>query len=125
MCCVYLFGVIVAIFDYSIITKIAEKFNIVNDKVENKRNAQILVTKKELEDLIAELENLKRRHLMIELLSTTITVNLVALISFIVLCCTISNILNLISFKKLLKQILDEKEKESKQESDKCDSDCL
>ena len=56
---------------------------------------------------------------MIELLSTTITVNLVALISFIVLCCTISNILNLISFKKLLKQILDEKEKESKQESDK------
>ena len=49
---------------------------------------------------------------MIELLSTTITVNLVALISFIVLCCTISNILNLISFKKLLKQILDEKEKE-------------
>ena len=62
---------------------------------------------------------------MIELLSTTITVNLVALTSFIVLCCTISNILNLISFKKLLKQILDEKEKESKQESDKCDSDCL
>ena len=60
---------------------------------------------------------------MIELLSTTITVNLVALISFIVLCCTISNILNLISFKKLLKQILDEKE--SKQESDKCDSNCL
>jgi hypothetical protein len=56
----YLFGVIVAIFDYSIITKIAEKFNIVNDKVENKRNAQILVTKKELEDLIAELENLKK-----------------------------------------------------------------
>lgn len=62
---------------------------------------------------------------MIELLSTTITVNLVALISFIILCCTISNILNLISFKKLLKQILDEKEKESKQESDKCDSNCL
>ena len=59
---------------------------------------------------------------MIELLSTTITVNL---ISFIVLCCTISNILNLLSFKKLLKQILDEKEKESKQESDKCDSNCL
>jgi hypothetical protein len=56
----YLFGVTVAIFDYSIITKIAEKFNIVNDKVENKRNAQILVTKKELEDLIAELENLKK-----------------------------------------------------------------
>ena len=28
-------------------------------------------------------------------------------------------------FKKLLKQILDEKEKESKQESDKCDSDGL
>lgn len=48
---------------------------------------------------------------MIELLSTTITVNLVALISFIVLCCTISNILNLLSFKKLLKQILDEKKK--------------
>lgn len=62
---------------------------------------------------------------MIELLSTTITVNLAALISFIVLCCTISNILNLLSFKKLLKQILDEKEKESKQESDKCDSNCL
>ena len=62
---------------------------------------------------------------MIELLSTRSTVNFVALISFIVLCCTISNILNLISFKKLLKQILDEKEKESKQESDKCDSDCL
>lgn len=62
---------------------------------------------------------------MIELLSTTITANLVALISFIVLCCTISNILNLLSFKKLLKQILDEKEKESKQESDKCDSNCL
>lgn len=60
MFCVYLFGVIVTIFDYSIITKIAEKFNIVNDKVENKRNAQILVTKKELEDLIAELENLKK-----------------------------------------------------------------
>lgn len=60
MCCMYLFGVTVAIFDYSIITKIAEKFNIVNDKVENKRNAQILVTKKELEDLIAELENLKK-----------------------------------------------------------------
>ena len=49
MCCMYLVGVIVA-----------EKFNIVNDKVENKRNAQILVTKKELEDLIAELENLKK-----------------------------------------------------------------
>ena len=63
MCCMYLFGVIVAIFDYSIITKIAEKFNIVNDKVENKRNAQILVTKKELEDLIAELENLKKEAL--------------------------------------------------------------
>lgn len=62
---------------------------------------------------------------MIELLSTTITVNLVVLISFIVLCCTISNILNLLSFKKLLKQILDEKEKESKQESDKCDSNRL
>ena len=62
---------------------------------------------------------------MIELLSTTITVNLVALISFIVLCRTISNILNLLSFKKLLKQILDEKEKESKQESDKCDSNRL
>lgn len=60
MCCMYLFGVIVTIFDYSIITKIAEKFNIVNDKVENRRNAQILVTKKELEDLIAELENLKK-----------------------------------------------------------------
>ena len=63
MCCMYLFGVIVAIFDYSIITKIAEKFNIVNDKVENKRNAQILVTKKELEDLIVELENLKKEAL--------------------------------------------------------------
>lgn len=63
MCCMYLFGVIVAIFDYSIITKIAEKFNIVNDKVENKQNAQILVTKKELEDLIAELENLKKEAL--------------------------------------------------------------
>lgn len=63
MCCMYLFGVIVAIFDYSIITKIAEKFNIVNDKVENKWNAQILVTKKELEDLIAELENLKKEAL--------------------------------------------------------------
>lgn len=62
---------------------------------------------------------------MIELLSTTITVNLVALISFIVLCCAINNILNLLSFKKLLKQILDEKEKESKQESDKCDSNGL
>lgn len=53
MCCMYLFGVIVAIFDYSIITKIAE----------NKQNAQILVTKKELEDLIAELENLKKEAL--------------------------------------------------------------
>lgn len=58
--CMYLFGITVTIFDYSIINKIAEKFNIVNDKVENKRNAQILVTKKELEDLIAELENLKK-----------------------------------------------------------------
>ena len=63
MCCMYLFGVIVAIFDYSIINKIAEKFSIVNDKVENKRNAQILVTKKELEDLIVELENLKKEAL--------------------------------------------------------------
>lgn len=63
MCCMYLFGVIVAIFDYSIITKIAEKFNIVNDKIENKWNAQILVTKKELEDLITELENLKKEAL--------------------------------------------------------------
>lgn len=44
--CMYLFGIIVAIFDYSIINKIAEKFSIVNDKVENKRNTQILVTKK-------------------------------------------------------------------------------
>lgn len=59
----YLFGIIVAIFDYSIINKIAEKFNIVNDKVENKRNVQILKTKKELEDLIAELENLKKEAL--------------------------------------------------------------
>lgn len=63
MCCMYLFGIIVAIFDYSIINKIAEKFNIVNDKVENKRNVQILKTKKELEDLIAELENLKKEAL--------------------------------------------------------------
>lgn len=61
--CMYLFGITVAIFDYSIINKIAEKFNIVNDKVENKRNAQILVTKKELEDLIVELENLKKEAL--------------------------------------------------------------
>jgi hypothetical protein len=59
MCCMYLFGITVAIFDYSIINKIAEKFSIVNDKVENKRNTQILVTKKELEDLIVELEKLK------------------------------------------------------------------
>lgn len=51
--CMYLFGIIVAIFDYSIINKIAEKFSIVNDKVENK----------ELEDLIAELENLKKEAL--------------------------------------------------------------
>ena len=36
---------------------------VVNDKVENKRNAQILVTKKELEDLIVELENLKKEAL--------------------------------------------------------------
>lgn len=61
--CMYLFGITVSIFDYSIINKIAEKFNIVNDKVENKRNAQILVTKKELEDLIVELENLKKETL--------------------------------------------------------------
>lgn len=61
--CMYLFGIIVTIFDYSIINKIAEKFSIVNDKVENKRNTQILVTKKELEDLIAELENLKKEVL--------------------------------------------------------------
>lgn len=61
--CMYLFCITVAIFDYSIINKIAEKFNIVNDKVENKRNAQILVTKKELEDLIVELENLKKETL--------------------------------------------------------------
>ena len=61
--CMYLFGIIVAIFDYSIINKIAEKFSIVYDKVENKRNTQILVTKKELEDLIAELENLKKEAL--------------------------------------------------------------
>lgn len=60
--CMYLFGIIVAIFDYSIINY-AEKFSIVNDKVENKRNTQILVTKKELEDLIAELENLKKEVL--------------------------------------------------------------
>lgn len=59
------------------------------------------------------------------LFGIAVTVNLVALISFIVLCCIISNILNLLSFKKLLKQILDEKEKESKQESDKCDSNGL
>lgn len=63
MFCTYLFGIAVAIFDYSIINKIAEKFSIVNDEVENKRNAQILVTKKELEDLIAELENLKKEAL--------------------------------------------------------------
>lgn len=61
--CMYLFGIIVVIFDYSIINKIAEKFSIVNDKVENKRNTQILVTEKELEDLIAELENLKKEAL--------------------------------------------------------------
>lgn len=62
--CMYLFGIIVAIFDYSIINKIAEKFSIVNDRiVKNKRDTQILVTKKELEDLIAELENLKKEAL--------------------------------------------------------------
>lgn len=61
--CMYLFSITVAIFDYSIINKIAEKFSIVNDKVENKRNAQIIVTKKELEDLIVELENLKKEAL--------------------------------------------------------------
>jgi hypothetical protein len=59
----YLFGITVAIFDYSIINEIAEKFSIVNDKVENKQNTQILVTKKELEDLIVELENLKKEAL--------------------------------------------------------------
>lgn len=63
MFCTYLFGIAVAVFDYSIIDKISEKLSIVNDKVENKRNTQILVTKKELEDLIAELENLKKEAL--------------------------------------------------------------
>lgn len=49
MFCMYLFGIAVAVFDYSIIDKISEKLGIVNNNN----------TKQELETLIVELEKLK------------------------------------------------------------------
>lgn len=49
MFCMYLFGIAVAVFDYSIIDKISEKLGIVNNNN----------TEQELETLIVELEKLK------------------------------------------------------------------
>lgn len=52
MFCTYLFGIAVAVFDYSIIDKISEKLGIV-------KNNNTELTEQELETLIVELEKLK------------------------------------------------------------------
>ena len=57
--CMYLFGITVAIFDYSIINKIAEKFNIVKNNNTELTDEEMLNAKRELETLIVELEKLK------------------------------------------------------------------
>lgn len=58
MFCMYLFGIAVAVFDYSIIDKISEKLGIVNNNTEL-TDEELLNTKQELETLIVELEKLK------------------------------------------------------------------
>ena len=59
MFCMYLFGIAVAVFDYSIIDKISEKLGIVNNNNTELTDKEILNTKQELETLIVELEKLK------------------------------------------------------------------
>lgn len=58
MFCMYLFGIAVAAFDYSIIDKISEKLGIVNNNTEP-TDEELLNAKQELETLIVELEKLK------------------------------------------------------------------
>lgn len=59
MFCMYLFGIAVAVFDYSIIDKISEKLGIVNNNNTKLTDEELLNTKQELETLIVELEKLK------------------------------------------------------------------
>jgi hypothetical protein len=59
MFCMYLFGIAVAVFDYSIIDKISEKLGIVNNNNTELTDEELLNTKQELETLIVELEKLK------------------------------------------------------------------
>lgn len=59
MFCMYLFGIAVAVFDYSIIDKISEKLGIVNNNNTELTDKEILNAKQELETLIVELEKLK------------------------------------------------------------------
>lgn len=59
MFCMYLFGIAVAVFDYSIIDKISEKLGIVNNNNTKLTDKEILNAKQELETLIVELEKLK------------------------------------------------------------------
>lgn len=57
--CMYLFGIAVAVFDYSIIDKISEKLGIVNNNNTELTDKEMLNAKQELETLIVELEKLK------------------------------------------------------------------
>lgn len=60
MFCTYLFGIAVAVFDYSIIDKISEKLSIVkNNNNTELTDEEMLNAKRELETLIVELEKLK------------------------------------------------------------------
>jgi hypothetical protein len=55
----YLFGIAVAVFDYSIIDKISEKLSIVKNNNTELTDEEMLNAKRELETLIVELEKLK------------------------------------------------------------------
>ena len=59
MFCTYLFGIAVAVFDYSIIDKISEKLSIVKNNNTELTDEEMLNAKRELETLIVELEKLK------------------------------------------------------------------
>lgn len=48
MFCMYLFGIAVAVFDYSIINKISEKLGIVNNNNTKLTDEELLNTKQEL-----------------------------------------------------------------------------
>ena len=54
-----MFGIAVAVFDYSIIDKISEKLSIVKNNNTELTDEEMLNAKRELETLIVELEKLK------------------------------------------------------------------